>query len=293
MKPDTLSRIQSKIAAIEKEIRETPYHKGTEHHIGHLRAKLAKLRNIGEQIIRHDGGRGFAVKKSGDATIALVGPPSVGKSTLLNRLTNAKARVADWPFTTIRVIPGMMKYQGAFIQIFDLPGIIGGAASGLGRGLEVLSVARNADLLILVVDVNCIGRINSLLKELGEAEIKTPYLTVVNKADLLGSWPKGDADKMFISAEKKIGINLLKQQIWEKLCLMRIYLKKYREKADFVAPLIMKKGETVRDVARRLFSPLPEFKEVLVWGKSAKFPGQPVGLDHKLQDEDIVSFIQN
>ncbi|KPJ70334.1 hypothetical protein AMJ51_02245 [Microgenomates bacterium DG_75] len=116
--------IDSKIRAIKEEIRRTPYHKGTEHYIGHLKAKLAKLKKQKAQVRAKGKGEGFAVKKSGDATVVLVGPPSVGKSSLLNKFTGAHARIEEWPFTTLKVIPGMLQYKGAHIQILDLRKII-------------------------------------------------------------------------------------------------------------------------------------------------------------------------
>ena len=147
--------LPEKIKKVEDDIHRTQVNKKTEHHIGLLRAKLAKLRGeLEDQHTRRTGARvGFDVKKSGDATVVLIGLPSVGKSTLLNRLTNAKSKVAAYQFTTLEVVPGVMEQGGARIQVLDLPGLIKGASSGKGLGRRVLAVARSADLVLFVVDV--------------------------------------------------------------------------------------------------------------------------------------------
>lgn len=163
------------IAAIEKEIRETPYHKGTEHHIGMLRARISRLKDhlyASEKSGGGGGGGGYAVKKHGDASVVLVGPPSAGKSTLINLLTNANSKVAAYAFTTVSVIPGMMDYNGARIQIFDVPGLIEGAGGGKGRGKEVLSVVRASDLIILMVDKPRLHFFEALESELYRAGVR-------------------------------------------------------------------------------------------------------------------------
>src|SRR3989442_11189212 len=147
-------------------MKKTQRNKHTEHHIGLLKAKLAKLRGDLEKTSSKGGGPSFEVRKGGDATVVLIGLPSVGKSTILNRLTNAKSKVASYAFTTLTVVPGIMRLNGADIQILDLPGIISGAASGKGRGRRVLSVALNADLILLVLDVFQPGQIQLLRDEL-------------------------------------------------------------------------------------------------------------------------------
>lgn len=284
--------VDAKIKAIKKEIRKTPYHKGTEHYIGHLKAKLAKLKRQQSKVRPKGKSKGFAIKKSGDATIVLVGPPSVGKSSLLNKLTDARARVESWPFTTLEVIPGMLKYKGAQIQILDLPGVIGGAAGGKGRGKEVLSVARVADLLLLMVDVKTKIKLPLLMKELKKLEINLPMITVINKIDLLSKPPQAKTkDQIFISVQKGTGLNKLKEIIFQKLDLIRIYLKPKGEKPDFEEPLILKKGARVATVAENLFPEKKEFKQILLWGPSARFSGQQVSLNHRLKDEDILTFL--
>ena len=144
---------EDKIKALEDEISNTKYNKRTQHHIGLVKAKLAKLKE--KEVQRSSGGKageGYSVRKTGDATVVLLGFPSVGKSTLLNALTDADSEVGSYAFTTLTVVPGLLEYEGAKIQILDVPGIVKGAAAGTGRGKEVLSVLRNADLILMLID---------------------------------------------------------------------------------------------------------------------------------------------
>ncbi len=148
--------IPEKIKAIEDEMDRTQINKATEHHLGLLRAKIAKLKREQEEITEKKGGAktdGFDVRRTGDATVVFIGLPSVGKSTLLNRITGARSAVGAYQFTTLTVVPGMLEYKGARIQVLDLPGIIKGASSGKGLGKRILSVARSADLVLLILDV--------------------------------------------------------------------------------------------------------------------------------------------
>ena len=164
--------LEEEIAEIEDEIAETPYNKSTEAHIGRLKAKLAEKKEKLEQQSGSGGGGGYAVEKTGDATVALVGFPSVGKSTLLNALTNAESEVGSYEFTTLDVNPGMLQYRGANIQLMDVPGLIEGAAHGRGGGQEVLSVVRTADLVLFVLSVFEIDQYDRLAEELYDNKIR-------------------------------------------------------------------------------------------------------------------------
>eukprot|EP01038_Epipyxis_sp_PR26KG_P010170 gene10170-13682_t len=148
--------IQERIKEIELELSRTQKNKATTTHIGMLKGQLARLRT---QLLLPDGGKdggggqaGFAVAKSGDGRVALIGFPSVGKSSLLNAVTDTKSETAAYEFTTLTCIPGNIMINDTKIQMLDLPGIIEGASSGKGRGREVIAVARSADLIMMVLD---------------------------------------------------------------------------------------------------------------------------------------------
>ncbi|KAG6391493.1 hypothetical protein SASPL_149248 [Salvia splendens] len=135
-----MATVMQKIKDIEDEMARTQKNKATAHHLGLLKAKLAKLRReILTPTSKGGGGagEGFDVTKSGDSRVGLVGFPSVGKSTLLNKLTGTFSEVASYEFTTLTCIPGVITYRGAKIQLLDLPGIIEGAKDGKGRGRQL------------------------------------------------------------------------------------------------------------------------------------------------------------
>lgn len=148
--------LAQRIADIENEMNRTQKNKATAHHMGLLKAKLAKLKRELIEGPRGGGpvapGEGFDVSKSGDSRVGLVGFPSVGKSTLLTKLTGTQSKVAEYEFTTLTCIPGVINFKGAKIQLLDLPGIIEGAKDGKGRGRQVIAVARTCNLIMIVLD---------------------------------------------------------------------------------------------------------------------------------------------
>ena len=151
-----MATIREQIASLEEEILKTQKNKATNAHIGKLKAKIAALKAKEEKAAAHSkssgGGDGFEVKKSGDASVALVGFPSVGKSSLISKLTGVESETGSFAFTTLTCIPGLLEHNGAKIQILDLPGLIKGAADGKGRGKEILNVIRSSDMVLYVVD---------------------------------------------------------------------------------------------------------------------------------------------
>ncbi|MDD1770442.1 MAG: GTP-binding protein [Methanomassiliicoccales archaeon] len=363
--------IEEQIKAVEDEIFKTQKNKHTEYHIGKLKAKIARLKDEQDKRRTSSGGPGrvFGVKKSGNATVALVGFPSVGKSTILNRLTDADSEVGEWDFTTLDVVPGVMTYKFAKIQILDLPGLIKDASKGKGRGREVLSVVRAADLIMFIIDaydtniqilireLEAVGiRINShpadvviTKTESGGVQVRTTVkltkmdeelaraivaeygfinadviiredvnedelidvlvgnrvyakaMVAVNKIDLvkdkgymLGLKRKFKGyDVAFVSAGTGQGIDTLREVVYKNLDLIRVYLKPQGQEADLDEPLVVRRGATVGNVAETLHRSMRNvFRYAVVWGRSAKFPGQTVGLDHVLLDGDVLSIIK-
>ena len=112
--------VLEKIKEIEEEMSRTQKNKATNYHLGTLKAKLARLRS--DLLIEQSGGsgggggEGFDVARLGDARVALIGFPSVGKSTLLSTLTETKSEVAAYEFTTLTCVPGTLHYKGSRIQ---------------------------------------------------------------------------------------------------------------------------------------------------------------------------------
>lgn len=181
------SSYDRRVKDLEEELSTTKYNKKTQSHIGLVKAKLAKIKEEFQKKAASKGkGEGFSVKRSGDATAIMVGFPSVGKSTLLNAITNANSPVAAYAFTTLTCIPGLLEYNYAKIQVLDVPGIVEGAATGRGRGREVLACAQSADLVIMLVDVYDPGHLDVVKKEIYETGLrinqKLPQVKISKKA---------------------------------------------------------------------------------------------------------------
>lgn len=355
--------IQERIKEIEEELHKTEYNKATQKHIGILKAKLSRL-ELESESQKKGGGEGFSVPKSGDSTVALVGFPSVGKSSILNKITSQESKIGSFAFTTLTVIPGTLNYKGAQIQILDLPGIIENASAGSGRGREVLSMVRNADLVLVITDVEAKGvdriifelhkagivlnrrrrniaikkansggikihkpkkvqidneEIKAVLKEfritnadvfIREAitmddlidhlrgnSIYAPGLFVVNKIDLPHSRENIDSLSQFgrvltVSASANIGIEDLKEEIYQSLELIRVYLREKSGYVDMERPMVMRKGVVVRDIVRKISREMLEsFRYAIITGPHRKQAELRVGLEYELLDSDVMTII--
>ncbi|MCI4317529.1 MAG: 50S ribosome-binding GTPase, partial [Thermoplasmata archaeon] len=292
---------------------------------------------------------------------------SVGKSTLLTRLTGAESEAAAYDFTTLSIIPGMMRWGGASIQILDMPGLVPGAAKGRGRGREVLSVVRSVDLILFMIDPEHTDfkalfnelegsgvRINTrppkivitqgdrggltisstvrlthlagglavqiarefgvhngsivfredataeqLIDALAGNRVYVAAILAVNKSEFLGEADRKQIRErvrpfvpLFISAKNLVGIEDLSKGVGEALAFIRIYVKPPGQPPDREEPVILRRGDKVQDLLARLPPDLETgFKAAQVWGGSARFPGQTVGREHPLVDEDVVTVV--
>jgi len=278
--------IKMKISRVEKEIRDTPYDKSSEHHHGVLKAKLAKFKDEleGASAKGGGGGLGYAIKHSGDASVVLVGLPSVGKSTLLNKLTNAESKVGNYDFTTLGVVPGMLEYKGVKIQLLDLPGIIEGAAGNKGFGKKVLSVIRASDLVVLMTDVDRVQWLEKVEMELYKSGIRLntipPKINV--RRTMKGSIQVIDPYNSFeketvIGVAKEIGLSNAIVHLEEKIDSLDrlvdglVKSRKYMPMVEVVTKVDIAKARDLKNVPDRVLKMsadndigVAEFKEA-VW----------------------------
>jgi GTPase len=164
------------------------------------------------------------------ADAALVGLPNAGKSSLLRRISNAKPKVADYPFTTLQPVLGTVQSpDGRQLTVADVPGLIEGASKGVGLGHEFLAHLERARLLLHVIDsaaadpVEQFRAIDHELAEYGAGLEERNQVVVLNKIDLLPEAPPFELDDeriagvFHVSAATGAGIEDLKRKLFE-LC---------------------------------------------------------------------------
>ncbi len=251
--------IEEKLKALEKMYATCPKHKSSERLEQEIKGKISKFKKLLEkEKSKKKSTQKISIKKEGAATIVLVGTVNSGKSTLLNKLTNAKARVAEYEFTTKMPEVGILDYKGIKIQVIEIPAIVENFKNTL-NGLMFLSIVRSADLIVLL--------------------FKTP-----KEKELL------DKELYNISIRKIIYNNEenFKEIIWNNLDIIKVYTKMPGKKVSY-PPVALKKNSCIEDLAEIVHKDfIQKFRFARVWGKSAKFDGQLSGIKHKLEDDDIV-----
>ncbi len=243
---------EEKIAALEEMIREAPSHKGGENLRKQLKQRLAKLK---QQKKAKTSRKSLMIPKEGDAQVCILGLTQSGKSTLLSKLTNAKPKISDHPFTTTKPEIGTFDFKGVKIQLIEIPS---------NFKPVFMSIVQSSDGIVLIYRNE--DELKELKRILSGFRIRKPFVKIKRDKDL----------------EKT------KKNIWKILGLIRVYCKEPGKKPEKKA-LVLKKDSTVADAAKKVHKDFVKyFKFARIWGKSAKYGGQSFGSEHKLEDGDIV-----
>ena len=304
--------IPEKIVCLEDMLSTIPKHKGTDKLRADLRRKLAKLKDAAAS--RKGGSRQvspFHVEREGAGQVAVIGPPNVGKSSLVAALTNADTAIGDYPYTTSIPIPGMMPVDNIQIQLIDTPPL-----SSEFEDAQLMALIRQADLILLLIDLQAapIQQLEDSMLLLEKYRIVPqqhkdryldqprlivkPILVLVNKTD--DETLDADFDALCelmedqpcplipIATATGRHVDRLKQTVFEQLDIVRVYSKPPGKDPNFDAPFVMKRGGTVEDFAGKVHLDFVErLKSARVWGHGV-FDGQQVGRDHVLHDGDVV-----
>jgi small GTP-binding protein len=276
---------EEKLAALEEMLRTAPSHKGSEKFRGDIRAKIKKLKQeLSKSKKKSSGKKGI---KKADMQAVIIGLTNSGKSSILKAITNANPKIASYGFTTNEPEIGTLNYQGCNIQIIDLPPI---ASENFDYG-----IMNNADVLLIVVEK--IHEINSIFEILKNKNAKR--IIVFNKIDL---YDKDTKRKIYetlktkkynfaiVSAFTGEGLEELKEKIFKSFNIIRIYTRQPGKKEDN-SPVIMKPESNLEQAAEKILHGYSKkVKYAKVFGPSAKFLGQRIGLKHILKDKDIVEF---
>ncbi|MDQ3856459.1 MAG: TGS domain-containing protein [Chloroflexota bacterium] len=250
---------------------------------------------VRSKTVQHDS---IAVRREGAAQVALVGPPNAGKSSLLQALSDVQIKIGSYAFTTLRPVPALTRIGGVLVQLVEIPGLIAGASEDRGGGRALLGVLRGADALVYCQDVTApLTALEEVRSEVAAAGIDLPAILAATKVD---DAQEGDMDRLRAAVPELpvVGVSILdddsldhlRERIWELTGLVRVYLRHEGEVTQ--EPLAMEPGSTVEDVAVSIHKDLAaSFRTARVWGPSARFDGQHVGRDHRLQDGDVVEIL--
>ncbi|MDY6854901.1 MAG: GTPase [Thermodesulfobacteriota bacterium] len=302
---------QEKIAALEAMLTIMPKHKGTDKLRGQLRKRISKLK--GEAQKKYTTSKkafAFNIDREGAAQVMLIGPPNVGKSELLSKVTKASPEVADYPFTTRKPLAGMMSYENIQIQLVDTPPIATGYVEPW-----LFGIIRNSDGMLLMVDLSedPLEQLESTIEELKKSNIHPignqqiekdmckhavkQTLIIANKNDLDSSYEIYDILKelyafkfpiISISAREEDNLDGMKKQVFQMLKIIRVYTKAPGKTFDPNAPFILKEGKTVQDLSEKIHKDFAKrFKYAKIWG-SEKYKGQMVQKEYILKDGDVL-----
>lgn len=169
---------REKMEKMQEFLKYVPQHKGTMKLRGEIKRKIAIIRDDLENKKRKgtgksSGGPKLFIEKEGSAQIALIGMTNVGKSCLMSATTNSKVIVTPTPYSTHEPVPGIMDFLDVQFQFIEAPAVMEGSADGRGTGNVTLGLARNADGVILMVDLSYdpVRQLELVLAELEKSRV--------------------------------------------------------------------------------------------------------------------------
>ncbi|MBS7633181.1 50S ribosome-binding GTPase [Candidatus Bathyarchaeota archaeon] len=167
---------REKLRLLQEFLSLVPRHKGTAKLCVNVKKQIASLQEEIKEKKRKKAGRSgpkIFIEKEGAGQVVLLGVTKVGKSSLLSAVTNAKVAISDAPYTTREPVPGILAYKDIQFQIIEAPAVMEGSADGRAWGLQTLGLARNADGLVLMVDLaaDAVDQLSLLVGELEKARI--------------------------------------------------------------------------------------------------------------------------
>jgi ribosome-interacting GTPase 1 len=303
---------QEKAQLLEELLGTIPKHKGTDHLRADLRRKLSKLKAAAQQSARKGGRRdpAYVIEREGAGQAAVVGMSNVGKSALVKTLTNASPEVSPAPFTTWTPLPGMMPYENVQIQLLDTPSL---DREYVEAGL--MDLIRRTDVLLLMVDLQTdplrqleasaviLEQYRILPQHHGDRAEDSrrwavlPALVLANKCDDRAAEENFEIFRRLleepwqllpISALHGHNLERLKQEIFDRLGIIRVYSQAPGREPDRNSPFVMKQGGTVQDFALKIHHDFyNRLRAARVWGHGV-YDGQLVSRDHVLHDGDVV-----
>jgi small GTP-binding protein len=241
----------------------------------------------------------IAVRREGAAQIALVGPPNVGKSSILQALSEIQIKTGDYPFTTLRPVPALTRIHGVLVQLVEIPGLIGGAADDRGGGRALLGVLRSADAIVYCARAaDPPDEVRLVRSEVASAGIDKHGILAATRADEATEVQVARLGAAFpelrlvpVSIIDPDSLDALREAIWQLTGLIGVRLR--TNGSIDAQPLALPHGATVADVAAAVHSDLGAAATgARVWGPSARFEGQRVGRDHTVQDTDVVEIVR-
>ncbi len=266
---------EERLEALKEMYRLAPKHKASENLLKDITAKIGKInKELGKIKREKSRKKEKAEFKKEGVQATLVGIENSGKTALFNKLSGQNQPSTETPFETKKLTPGTMKYENVKIQLIDTPSLTETNANLL------LSHCKNTELAIFTYEGKKDKTQEEFLKKLDDAKIRKMILKP--KKDLTNS-----TEEESYNAFKPEDIEKVKKKIFNELQIIRVYTKPPHGKPDYNDPIILNKGDTVKEAAAKIHKELLNFKSVKVWG-STKFPGQQVNSDYPLHDGDVI-----